>query len=114
MCACEGSQRGQPARAGAFAVGGGKLGPHVQVYGSLIGQSRSLHAWMGGGMDGEIGGIVGEIGRIDLPSCWGCNLLFSPSYYCCNPLLVQVYKTNKKGYEDTAREWTRKYAMGDA
>jgi len=28
--------------------------------------------------------------------------------------IAHVYKTNKKGYEDTAREWTRKYAMGDA
>mmetsp|Transcript_73753 Transcript_73753/g.162867 ORF Transcript_73753/g.162867 Transcript_73753/m.162867 type:complete len:153 (+) Transcript_73753:111-569(+) len=30
------------------------------------------------------------------------------------PEIAHVYKTNKKAYEDTAREWTRKFAMGDA
>jgi ubiquitin-conjugating enzyme E2 D/E len=27
------------------------------------------------------------------------------------PEIAQIYKTDKARYEDTAREWTRKFAM---
>jgi ubiquitin-conjugating enzyme E2 D/E len=30
------------------------------------------------------------------------------------PEIAHIYKTDKKRYEDQAREWTRKYAMGDS
>ncbi|KAG1671638.1 hypothetical protein FOA52_006869 [Chlamydomonas sp. UWO 241] len=30
------------------------------------------------------------------------------------PEIAHMYKNNKKAYEDNAREWTRKYAMGDS
>jgi ubiquitin-conjugating enzyme E2 D/E len=28
------------------------------------------------------------------------------------PEIAHIYKTDRQRYEETAREWTRKYAMG--
>jgi ubiquitin-conjugating enzyme E2 D/E len=41
-----------------------------------------------------------------------CSLLTDPDV--SEPLVLdiaEVYKTDRQRYEDTAREWTRKYAM---
>ena len=43
-----------------------------------------------------------------------CSLLTDPNPD--DPLVPDIarkYKQNRDGYESTAREWTRKYAMGD-
>lgn len=42
-----------------------------------------------------------------------CSLLTDPNPD--DPLvpeIAHIYKTDRSRYEDTAREWTRKYAMG--
>ncbi len=37
-----------------------------------------------------------------------CSLLTDPLV----PEIAHIYKTDRQRYEETAREWTRKYAMG--
>ena len=40
---------------------------------------------------------------------WGLHSVINE---VCHTLHQQIYKTDRRRYEDTAKEWTRKYAMG--
>ncbi len=60
----------------------------------------------------HVGGCTTQRDQLVCWALWGLACDNTPHSSCWYVVVYCSYKTDKKRYEDTARQWTHKYAMG--